>query len=103
MCELHLWSLKNQYAIPDEVIGVHCYHDKGEAVSRAEQPYNDEKQQFEEGRDVIWTPRNKRPERLRDNLKEVEELLSQYMCVRKRWRNRYVLQVIWDEKKFSET
>ncbi|KAK3799185.1 hypothetical protein RRG08_054314 [Elysia crispata] len=94
MCELHLWSLKNQYAIPDEIIGVHCYHDKGEVVGRAEQPYNDEKQHFEEGRDILWTPRNKRPERLRDNLKEVEELLSQYVCVRKRWRNRHVLQIV---------
>ncbi|CAL1527562.1 unnamed protein product [Lymnaea stagnalis] len=94
MCELHIWSLKNHFVIPDDVIGFHCYHDKGELVNRQEQPYNEEKQQFVEGRDIIWTPRNKRPERLRDCIKEVEELFAQFTCVHIRWRNRQVLQLL---------
>ena len=41
-------------------------------VTLQEHPYHEEKQQYEESRDIIWSPRNKRPERLRDNIKEVE-------------------------------
>ncbi|XP_059161065.1 WD repeat-containing and planar cell polarity effector protein fritz homolog [Physella acuta] len=94
MCELHIWSLKKHYTVPDDVIGFHCYHDKGEQVNKQEQPYNEEKQQFEEGRDITWTPMNKRPERLRDTIKEVEDLLAQFTCINTRWRNRQVLQLL---------
>ena len=33
---------------------------------------------FHSGRDMIWSPRNKRPERLRDSIKEVEVI---FVCV----------------------
>jgi len=94
LVELNLWSLKNQYAIPDDVTGCHFYHDKGEQASVSEQPYIEEKQQHLEGRGVTWTPRNKRPERLRDTIKELEELLATNNCVHIRWRNRLVLQLV---------
>ncbi|XP_067680509.1 WD repeat-containing and planar cell polarity effector protein fritz homolog [Haliotis asinina] len=94
LSELFLWSLKNHYSIPDGAIGCHVYHDKGEQVNLLEQPYYDEKQQFTEARDMVWSPRNKRPEKIRDNLKEVEELLSQFKCVQVRWKNRRVLQLV---------
>ncbi|XP_035826500.1 WD repeat-containing and planar cell polarity effector protein fritz homolog isoform X2 [Aplysia californica] len=77
-----------------DVIGCHSYHEKGEQVSYSEQPYYDEKQQFVEGRGGTWTPRNKRPERLRDSIKELEELLALNTCVHIRWRNRQVLQLV---------
>ncbi|BFZ08000.1 hypothetical protein BsWGS_11039 [Bradybaena similaris] len=93
MCELYLWSLKS-HSIPDNLIGVHCYHDKGEQVNFTEQPYYEEKREFDIGRGITWMPRNKRPERLRDSIKEVEELFSQYNCLQIRWRNRQVLQVV---------
>ena len=32
------------------------------------------------GRDMIWSPRNKRPERLRDNIKEVEVSAYYVFC-----------------------
>ncbi|KAI8744499.1 WD repeat-containing and planar cell polarity effector protein fritz [Biomphalaria glabrata] len=94
MCEIHIWSLKNQFSVPDDVIGFHHYHDKGEIISRQDQPYYEEKQQFVESRDITWTPKNKRPERLRDMIKEVEEMITQFNCVHVRWRNRQVLQLL---------
>ncbi|XP_041351633.1 WD repeat-containing and planar cell polarity effector protein fritz homolog [Gigantopelta aegis] len=94
LSEVFIWSLKNQYYIPDNVIGCHAYHDKGEQVNIQEQIYYEEKQQFTEARDLVWSPRNKRPERLRDNLREVEELMSQFKCVQVRWKNGLVLQLV---------
>ncbi|XP_050405480.1 WD repeat-containing and planar cell polarity effector protein fritz homolog isoform X1 [Patella vulgata] len=91
LCELYIWSLRNLYAIPDSVIGCHSYHDK---VTSKEQPYYEEKQQYIEARDMVWSPRNKRPEKLRDNLKEVEDLLSQFHCVDVRWKSNQILQVV---------
>lgn len=94
LCELFIWSLKNQYAIPDHLVGCHVYHDKGEQVSAQEHPYHEEKQIYTEGRDMIWSPRNKRPERLRDNIKEIEDLLAQHRCLQVRWRSRQLLQLV---------
>ncbi|ESO86364.1 hypothetical protein LOTGIDRAFT_167175 [Lottia gigantea] len=94
LCELYIWSLRNLYAIPDSVIGCHSYHDKGELVNSKEQPYFEEKQQYVESRDLVWSPRNKRPEKLKDNLKEVEDLMSQYHCIDIRWKTKHILQVI---------
>ncbi|PVD26407.1 hypothetical protein C0Q70_14083 [Pomacea canaliculata] len=76
LCELYIWSLKSLYAIPDQMVGCHVYHEKGEQVNTYENPYNEEKQHFTEGQDMTWSPRNKRPERLRDSIKEVELVLS---------------------------
>ncbi|XP_070182027.1 WD repeat-containing and planar cell polarity effector protein fritz homolog isoform X2 [Littorina saxatilis] len=76
------------------LVGCHVYHDKGEQASAQEHPYHEERQQYTEGRDMIWSPRNKRPERLRDSIKEVEDLLAQYRCVQVRWRSRQLLQMV---------
>ncbi|CAG2235674.1 CPLANE5 [Mytilus edulis] len=89
MGEIFIFSLKDQFNIPDDVIGCHCYHDK----SQSELLYNDEKKAFTEAQDMIWSPKNKRPEKLKDGLKEVEELLSQHKVVHIRWRSRKVLQI----------
>ncbi|MEQ2184496.1 hypothetical protein GOODEAATRI_008511, partial [Goodea atripinnis] len=45
-------------------------------------------------RGYSWTPRNRRPEKLRDSLKELEELLQSNTCVHTRWRNKYCCQMM---------
>ncbi|XP_019222105.1 WD repeat-containing and planar cell polarity effector protein fritz homolog isoform X3 [Oreochromis niloticus] len=55
--------------------------------------YND-KLQFCEARGYSWTPRNRRPEKLRDSLKELEELLQTNTCIHTRWRNKHCCQVM---------
>ncbi|XP_061172893.1 WD repeat-containing and planar cell polarity effector protein fritz homolog [Saccostrea echinata] len=93
MTEFFIWSLKDSVYIPDEVIGCHTYHDKTHSAS-VDQLYHEEKQHFDEERDVLWAPRNKRPEKLRDILKEVEDLLQVHRIVQIRWRSRQVLQLV---------
>lgn len=92
LTELYFWSLKTNVSIPNHIIGCHSYHEKGEAG--ANQQYYEEKQQFTEGRDMIWAPKNKRPEKLKDNIKEMEELLSAFKLIQLRWRSRKCLQLI---------
>lgn len=94
MAELFFWSLGNNVCIPDHVIGCHSYHDKEQKVSNPEHPYLEERQLFADSQDITWTPRNKRPDRLRDTLKDVEALLTQYKCVKTNWRSRTVLQTV---------
>lgn len=92
LTELFLWSLKKNVSIPNHVIGCHSYHEKGETGSNSQ--YYEEKQQFTEGRDMVWAPKNKRPEKLRDNIKEMEDLLSAFKMIQLRWRSRKCLQMI---------
>uniref|UniRef100_A0A3Q0S1I6 WD repeat containing planar cell polarity effector n=1 Tax=Amphilophus citrinellus TaxID=61819 RepID=A0A3Q0S1I6_AMPCI len=45
-------------------------------------------------RGYSWTPRKRRPEKLRDSLKELEELLQTNTCIHTRWRNKQCCQVM---------
>lgn len=94
MSELFFWTLGNNIYIPDHVIGCHSYHDKDEKVSNSEHPYWEERQLLADSQELTWTPRNKRPDRLRDTLKDVEALLTQYKCVKTNWRSKTILQII---------
>jgi len=88
--ELHIWTLNNHTIIPDEDVGCFTYREKNYPV---EQNYAVEKCKYTESRDATWTPRNKRPERLRDTLKEVEDLLSHHKCIHTVWINKRLLQI----------
>ncbi|XP_067369321.1 WD repeat-containing and planar cell polarity effector protein fritz homolog isoform X2 [Channa argus] len=77
LAELHLWSTKSSLQVKDTDIGTYQYYDKGEPA-----------------RGYSWTPRNSRPEKLRDSLKELEELLHTNTCVHTRWRNKHCCQVM---------
>ncbi|XP_039994226.1 WD repeat-containing and planar cell polarity effector protein fritz homolog isoform X2 [Xiphias gladius] len=77
LAELHLWSTKSSLQVRDTDIGTYQYYDKGEPA-----------------RGYSWTPRNRRPEKLRDSLKEFEELLQTNTCVHTRWRNKRCCQLI---------
>lgn len=94
LSELHLWSLKNTLHVRDTDIGTYQYYDKGEPVSPTESYYFEEKQAFLESREYPWTPKNRRPEKLRDTLKELEELLQSNRCVRSKWKNKHFCQLI---------
>ncbi|KAJ8308997.1 hypothetical protein KUTeg_013871 [Tegillarca granosa] len=59
-----------------------------------DQPYHEERQELTEAQNMLWMPRNKRPERLRDSLKEVEELMIQFKVVQIKWRTRRLLQIV---------
>ncbi|XP_069394869.1 WD repeat-containing and planar cell polarity effector protein fritz homolog isoform X2 [Paralichthys olivaceus] len=94
LAELHLWSTKSTLQVKDTDIGTYQYYDKGEPAISLEHHYYNEKLQFCEARGYSWNPRNRRPEKLRDSLKELEELLQTNTCVHTRWRNKNCCQLM---------
>ncbi|XP_072565625.1 WD repeat-containing and planar cell polarity effector protein fritz homolog [Paramormyrops kingsleyae] len=94
LAELHLWSTRSGLNVSDTDIGTYQYYDKGEPATLLEQHYFHEKQQLAEGRGYSWTPKNQRPEKLRDSLKELEELLQSSPCVDWQWRNTRTCQLL---------
>ncbi|XP_075960305.1 WD repeat-containing and planar cell polarity effector protein fritz homolog [Anarhichas minor] len=94
LAELHLWSTKSSLQVKDTDIGTYQYYDKGEPANPLEHHYYKEKLGFCEARGYSWTPRNRRPEKLRDSLKELEELLQTNTCVHSRWRSKHCCQVL---------
>ncbi|XP_034040872.1 WD repeat-containing and planar cell polarity effector protein fritz homolog isoform X2 [Thalassophryne amazonica] len=94
LAELHLWSTKSSLQVKDTDIGTYQYYDKGEPANPVGHHYYNEKLSFCEARGYSWTPRNSRPEKLRDSLKELEELLQTNTCVHTRWRNKSWCQLM---------
>ncbi|XP_035751203.1 LOW QUALITY PROTEIN: WD repeat-containing and planar cell polarity effector protein fritz homolog [Egretta garzetta] len=78
LTEMFLWSLKTNLHIRDEDIGIHQYHDKKEPA-----------------RDYPWILKNKRPDKLRDTLKEVEDLMQNSQCVLSKWKNKHICQLLF--------
>ncbi|XP_036190280.1 WD repeat-containing and planar cell polarity effector protein fritz homolog isoform X2 [Myotis myotis] len=96
LTELHLWSLKNTLHIGDRDIGIYQYYDKkDQPVSATEHGNLEAKQKLAESRDYPWTLKNRRPEKLRDSLKELEELMQNSQCVLSKWKNKYVCQLLF--------
>ncbi|XP_054874546.1 WD repeat-containing and planar cell polarity effector protein fritz homolog isoform X2 [Amphiprion ocellaris] len=79
LAELHLWSTKTSLQVKALPLEHHYYQ---------------EKLHFSEARGYSWTPRNRRPEKLRDSLKELEDLLQTNTCIQTRWRNKRCCQVM---------
>uniref|UniRef100_A0A2K6A065 WD repeat containing planar cell polarity effector n=1 Tax=Mandrillus leucophaeus TaxID=9568 RepID=A0A2K6A065_MANLE len=94
LTELHLWSLKNTLHIADRNIGIYQYYDKKDPPA-TEHGNLEEKQKLAESRDYPWTLKNRRPEKLRDSLKELEELMQNSHCVLSKWKNKYVCQLLF--------
>ncbi|XP_063297927.1 WD repeat-containing and planar cell polarity effector protein fritz homolog [Pelobates fuscus] len=95
LTELYLWSLKNSLHVGEEDLGVYQYHEKKESAQFPDYGYAEEKQQFVESRGFPWILKNKRPEKLRDNLTELEELMQSTECVLSKWKNKYVCQLLF--------
>ncbi|XP_018411210.1 PREDICTED: WD repeat-containing and planar cell polarity effector protein fritz homolog [Nanorana parkeri] len=95
LTELYLWSLKNTLHVGDEDLGVHHYHEKKESAPYPEYGFLEERQQLAESLGFPWVLKNKRPEKLRDNLMELEELMQSSECVLSKWKNKYVCQLLF--------
>ncbi|XP_064271064.1 WD repeat-containing and planar cell polarity effector protein fritz homolog isoform X2 [Passer domesticus] len=78
LTEMFLWSLKTNLRIRDEDIGIHQYCDK-------KQP----------ARDYPWLLKTKRADKLRDALKEVEDLMQNSPCVLSKWKNKHTCQLLF--------
>ncbi|XP_075352926.1 WD repeat-containing and planar cell polarity effector protein fritz homolog isoform X2 [Mycteria americana] len=78
LTEMFLWSLKTNLHIRDDDIGIHQYYDKKEPA-----------------RDYPWILKNKRPDKLRDTLKEVEDLMQNSQCMLSKWKNKHICQLLF--------
>ncbi|KAL0983762.1 hypothetical protein UPYG_G00132420 [Umbra pygmaea] len=76
LAELQCCSTRSALQIKDTDIGTYQYYDKGDAAGPSDHHYYNDKKLFSESRGHSWTPRNRRPEKLRDSLKELEDLLQ---------------------------
>ncbi|NXG03939.1 FRITZ protein, partial [Sakesphorus luctuosus] len=95
LTEMFLWSLKTNLRIRDEDIGIHQYYDKKEPASLMKHSYLEEKQKLAESRDYPWILKTRRAGRLRDALKEVEDLMESSPCVLSRWKNKHTCQLVF--------
>ncbi|XP_028845506.1 WD repeat-containing and planar cell polarity effector protein fritz homolog isoform X2 [Denticeps clupeoides] len=94
LAELHLWSSRSSLHVRDTDIGTYQFYDKGQPGTFPGHHYFNEKQQFLESRGYPWALKNRRPEKLRDSLKELEELLQNSPCVCSRWKNKQSGQLL---------
>ncbi|XP_053488650.1 WD repeat-containing and planar cell polarity effector protein fritz homolog isoform X2 [Ictalurus furcatus] len=94
LAELNLWSSRSSLNVQDTDIGTFQFYEKGEPVFPADQHYYSEKQHFAETRGYPWLLSNRRPERLRDTLKELEELLQSNSCICTKWRTKHCCQML---------
>ena len=85
-CDVHLLTLRPDTAVRDTDFSCYKYHDKAEARTQAERPYALDKTSFTVGRGHKWFLENKRPERLRTSLKELEETLGEQGVLASLWR-----------------
>ncbi|KAK9411083.1 WD repeat-containing and planar cell polarity effector protein fritz like [Crotalus adamanteus] len=92
---MHLWSVKSNLYVEDKDIGVYQYHEKNEPEPQIKVGYLYEKQQFAESRNYPWVLKNKRPEKLQDTLKELEELMQNSQCVLSKWKRKDVCQLLF--------
>ncbi|XP_055793215.1 WD repeat-containing and planar cell polarity effector protein fritz homolog isoform X2 [Salvelinus fontinalis] len=94
LAELHCWSSSSSLQVRDTDIGTYQYYDKGEPAIPSEHHYYTDKQCFSESRGYSWTPRNRRPEKLRDSLEKLEELLQTNSVVHSRWKSKHCCQLM---------
>lgn len=91
---LHFWSLRKFATSTGSDIGTHVYHEKASAGSLGEEAYFEQRRMWGEERGVSWTLKNRRPEKLRDLLKDVEEMLQNSKVIDIRWRTLRNIQLL---------
>ena len=93
-CDVHLLTAREDLQVRDTDFSCFKYHDKAVLKSQAERPYALDKTSFAVGRGQKWYLENKRPERLRTNLKELEELLGEQGVIFCQWRGAQLFQLV---------
>ncbi|XP_069939077.1 LOW QUALITY PROTEIN: WD repeat-containing and planar cell polarity effector protein fritz homolog [Cherax quadricarinatus] len=91
--DVHFWTLRDDVIVKDADFGAFRYQDKN-TVSK-ERVYYEDKRKYLEARGVIMTPKNSRPAKLRDSLKEFEELVSRERVVWEGWQSHLLYKLIF--------
>ncbi|XP_066969826.1 WD repeat-containing and planar cell polarity effector protein fritz homolog isoform X3 [Macrobrachium rosenbergii] len=91
--DVHFWTLRDDVIVKDADFGAFRYQDKNN-VSK-ERVYYEDKRLYLEARGILVTPKNSRPGKLRDSIREFEELLSKERVVWEGWQTHAVYQLIF--------
>lgn len=97
LSEVHFWTLRDDISISNSDFGAFRFYDK---KNNEDTISFEGKKSYAEKRGHVWVPQNKRPLRLKDNLKELEEHLSQQRVVLCQWRDCSLLQLMFSSGLF---
>ncbi|XP_058822188.1 WD repeat-containing and planar cell polarity effector protein fritz [Topomyia yanbarensis] len=92
LSELRFWSTKEDISIKDTDLGAIKYTEK--KLENAKSIYLDGKKQYFESRGFKWNVDNKKPNKLRNALRLLEEELRQKRIVFCKWKNNVILQIM---------
>ncbi|NXI44067.1 FRITZ protein, partial [Galbula dea] len=97
LTEMFLWSLKTNLDIRDEDIGVHQYYDKKETDTHISLSFIFFLLLgfYLPARDYPWVLKSKRPDKVRDALKELEDLMQHGQCMLSKWKNKQICQLLF--------
>ncbi|KAL7635511.1 UNVERIFIED_CONTAM: hypothetical protein RMT77_014580 [Armadillidium vulgare] len=84
LSDIHFWTLRDDIIVKDADIGAHRYQEKGSVTK--ERVYFSQRKKYIESREGVLVLKNSRPTRLRDSLKEFEEILAKEKLVSEGWR-----------------
>ncbi|KAH7939901.1 hypothetical protein HPB52_018883 [Rhipicephalus sanguineus] len=70
LCELQFWTMKDDVDVKGSDLGCFKLYDKGDVDT--EELYIDAKEAYAKAKGIMWTPSNKRPEKLRECIWEFE-------------------------------
>lgn len=90
--DVHFWTLRDDIIVKDADIGAFRYQDKNTVCK--ERVYYEDKRHYLEARGIMVTPKNNRPSKLREALRELEELLSKERVLWEGWQT-HVYQLIF--------
>uniref|UniRef100_A0A1B6D3B8 WD repeat-containing and planar cell polarity effector protein fritz n=1 Tax=Clastoptera arizonana TaxID=38151 RepID=A0A1B6D3B8_9HEMI len=90
--EVHFWSLKDKIGIRDTDFGAFRYYEK---KNPQDSLFTLGKKSYVEKRGMIWSPTKKRPNKLKDSVKELEDLLDTLRVVYHQWRDSSMVQVMF--------
>nr|CAD7261206.1 unnamed protein product [Timema shepardi] len=91
LSQARFWTLKDEIVIKDSDFGAFRYHEKKD---NTDSPYTEGKRTYAEKRGMTWVPPNKRPNKLKESIKELEEQLVQQKVVFCRWQDNCILQIM---------
>ncbi|KAK3928665.1 WD repeat-containing and planar cell polarity effector protein fritz [Frankliniella fusca] len=97
LSEVHFWTLRDDITISNSDFGAFRFYDK---KNNEDTTSFEGKKSYAEKRGHVWAPQNKRPIRLKDNVKELEEHLSQQRVVLCQWRECGLLQIMFSSGLF---
>uniref|UniRef100_A0A8D8QGW5 WD repeat-containing and planar cell polarity effector protein fritz n=1 Tax=Cacopsylla melanoneura TaxID=428564 RepID=A0A8D8QGW5_9HEMI len=90
--EIHFWTLRDNVQAQDSDLGAFRYHDKKTAINSI---LGISKRQYTESRGITWVNSNKRPAKLRDTLRELEDLLDNQRVIYQEWCNSLQVQLMF--------